>query len=135
MNFLREGSAALVLATLTLSLQGRSDCLGRAQFCVRRSQIRGDPLRHGHDAIDDCVHRFARIGDSALGCVLSLVLFSIMGICFLLLDKQLCHRWLWRYRSPADVADLGSSGKHHRRADLWLVGGLSVRHREQASRP
>jgi|SRR5580692_5854991 hypothetical protein len=44
--------------------------------------------------------------------------------------KQLCHRWLWRCRSPAYVADLRSGGKHHRRADVRAVGELSVRHRE-----
>ena len=32
------------------------------------------------------------------------------------------------------MADLGSSGKHHRRADVRVVGELPVRHRDQASR-
>jgi hypothetical protein len=32
------------------------------------------------------------------------------------------------------VADFGSSGKHHRRADVRVVGKFPVRHPDQASR-
>ena len=79
--------------------------------------------------------KVAHIRDSALGWVLSLALFFILGICLLLLGCELCDRRLWRCRSPANVADLRSSGKHHRRTDVRVVGELPVRHREQAGRP
>src|SRR6266852_1087126 len=137
MIFLREANAAVVLVTLTLSLQcaGMAALISFAKSSIRRSQTRADPFRSAHGAIDDCVYCLAHIRDSALGRVLSLALFSIMGICLLLFDKQLCHRWLWRYRSPANVADLRPGRKHHRRADVRVVSELSLRHREQASRP
>ena len=77
----------------------------------------------------------APFGDSVLGGLLSLALFYIVGICLLLLGCQLCDRWLRRCRSSVDLADLGSSGKHHWRADVRVVGELPVRHREQANRP
>src|SRR5713101_1455752 len=97
MIFVREGSAAVVLVTLTLSLQ----CAGMAAMIAwTRTSLAPDvhrlgPLRSAHGAIDDCVHWFARIGDSALGGLLSLALFSIMGICLLLLGCHLCDRRLW----------------------------------------
>src|SRR6266852_6586120 len=136
MIFLREANAAVVLVTLTLSLQcaGMAALISFAKSSIRRSQTRADPFRSAHGAIDDCVHCLAHIRDSALGRVLSLALFSIMGICLLLFDKQLCHRRLWRYRSPADVADLGSGGKHHRRADVRVVREFPVRHCDPARR-
>jgi len=43
-----------------------------------------------------------------------------------------CDRWLRRCRSSVDLADLGSSGKHHWRADVRVFGELPVRRREQA---
>jgi len=114
---------------------GRGNRLDKTQFCARRSKVRGDPVRHARDAIDDCVHWFAHIGDSALGVLLSLALFSILGIFFLLLGCQLCDCRLWRCRSSVGVADFGSDGKHHRRVDVRVVRELPVRNREQASRP
>jgi hypothetical protein len=56
---------------------GRGDCLGKTQFCAPPSQVRRNPFRHACDAIDDCVHWFACIGDSALGGLLSLALFPL----------------------------------------------------------
>jgi hypothetical protein len=138
MILIRQTSAAVVLVTLTLSLQRRhgcGDCMGKTQVCARSSQARGDQFRHPRDAMDDCVHWLAPFGDSALGGLLSLALFYIVGICLLLLGCQLCDRWLRRCRSSVDLADLGSSGKHHWRADVRVVGELPVRRREQASRP
>ena len=137
MIFVREASAAVVLVTLTLSLQcaGMAALISFAKSSIRRSQTRADPFRSAHGAIDDCVHCLAHIRDSALGGVLSLALFSIVGVRVLFLDKQLCHRWLWRYRSSSNVANLGPGRKHHRRPDVRVVGELPVRHREQASRP
>ena len=122
-------------AFVAVCRDGRGDCLGKAQFCARRSQVGADSFRHAHDAIDDCLHCFARFGNSALDCFLPLALFSVMGIRLLLLGRQFCDRRLRRCRSSTDVANLGSSGKHHRRADVWIVGELPVRHREQANRP
>ena len=114
---------------------GCGDCSGKTQFCAPRSQVRGDPFRRPRDAIDDRVHWLAPIGDSALDGLLSLALFSIVGIWLLLLGFPLRDRRLWRCRSTVDLADLGSSRKHHRRAEVRVVGELPVRRREQASRP
>jgi len=122
-------------AFIAMRWVGGGNCLGKTQFCARRSQVGADPFHHAHDATDDCVHWFARIGDSDLGVLLSLALFSTMGSRLLLLGCQLCDRRLRRCRSSMDVADLGSGGKHHRRADVRVVGELPVRNREQASRP
>src|SRR5260370_21215723 len=107
--------------------------MGKSQFLALSSLARGHPYRHSRDVIDDCVHWLAPFGDSVLGGLLSLALFYIVGICLLLLGCQLCDRWLRRCRSSVDLADLGSSGKHHWRADVRVVGELPVRRREQAS--
>jgi hypothetical protein len=80
--------------SVALRRDGRGDCLGKKYFGVRRSQARAVPFRCAHGAIHNCVHWFARIGDSALGVLLPLVLISIVGICLLLLGCQLCHRRL-----------------------------------------
>ena len=66
--------------------------------------------------------------------VLSLPLFPTMGICFLLLGNELYDRRLWRCRSAADVADHGSGGKHHGRADVRVLRQLAVRHSDSARR-
>ncbi len=99
MIFLREASAAVVLITLTLSLQcaGMAALISWARTSLTPDVRRLGPIRSAaaHGAIDDWVHLFARIGDSALGGLLSLALFSIVGICLLLLGCQLCDRRLW----------------------------------------
>jgi hypothetical protein len=84
--------------------------LGKTQFCAGRSQVRGYPFHHAHDAIDDCVHWFARIGDSALGRLLSLALFSIMGICLYFSAASYATvgygdvvlPWMWRTLGPVE---------------------------------
>jgi len=97
MIFVREASAAVVLVTLTLSLQcaGMAALISWARTSLTPDVRRLGPFCSAHGAIDDCVHLFARIGDSALGGLLSLALFSIVGICLLLLGCQLCDRRLW----------------------------------------
>ncbi len=119
---------------VALRRDGRGDCLGKKYFGVRRSQAGAVPFRNAHGAIHNCVYCVAHIRNSALGRVLSLALFSFLGSCLLLLDKQLCHRGLWRCRSPANVADVRSGGKRHRRADVRVVGEFPVRHRDPAHR-
>jgi hypothetical protein len=63
MTFLREGSAAIMLVTLTLSLQCAGMAavifLGKNQLCSRSSQVRANPFRHVDNAIDGGVHLFA----------------------------------------------------------------------------
>src|SRR6267154_3730156 len=73
----RSGNAHAFVA---VRRHGCGDCMGKTQVCARSSQARGDPFRHPHDAIDDCVHWLAPFGDSALGGLLSLALFYIVGI-------------------------------------------------------
>jgi hypothetical protein len=53
MIFLREGSAANrarnAYALVAVRWDRRGDCLGKTQFCARRSQVRGDPFRHADE--------------------------------------------------------------------------------------
>jgi hypothetical protein len=105
---------------------------GKGDFIISRLVVhRLGPIRfrYAHGAIHHCLHRLANIRDPALGGVLWLCLNLP-----LLLGCLLCNRRLRRCRSTADVADLGSSGRHHGRADVWVVGELPVRYRDQASR-
>src|SRR5258708_33021735 len=99
---------------VALRRDGRGDCLGKKYFGVRRSQARAVPFRCAHGAIHKCVHCVAHIRNSALGRVLSLALFSFLGSCLLLLDKQLCHRGLRRCRSPANVTLVGAAEEKNR---------------------
>lgn len=138
-TFARQASAAVVLVMLTLSLQ----CGGMAAVIAwARPSFAPHVLKLGAIRSAMLMMRLmtAFIGLRLLDillwtCFFSLALFSIMGIFHLLLDKQLCHRWLWRCRSSSSMADVGSGGKRHRRTDVRVVGELPVRHREQASRP
>src|SRR5258708_12646772 len=103
---------------VALHRDGRGDCLGKKYFGVRRSQARAVPFRRAHGAPHSCVYCVAPIGNSALGRILSLALFSFLGSCLLFLDKQLCHRGLWRCRSPPNLAYARSDGNTHPRATL-----------------
>jgi hypothetical protein len=111
---------------------GGVDRLGKNQLSARRSRTGAVTFRRAHVAIHNCVHCLAPFRDSALGGILSLALFFIMGFRLLLLDKQLYHRGLRRCRSTSDVAHLRSGRKPHRCADVRIVGELSVRHRDAA---
>jgi len=83
-------------------------------------QARGDPFRHLRDAIDDGASglTFWRF---CFGGLLSLALFYIVGSAFYFSAASYATV-AGRCRSSVDLADLGSSGKHHWRA----VCGLSA---------
>src|SRR6266436_5319123 len=53
--------------------------------------------------------RFARCTNSLLGCLLSLALFTFVGICSLFFGHQLCNRGLWRGSSAIKLADAGAA--------------------------
>jgi len=138
MIFIRQTSAAVVLVTLTLSLQ----CAGMAVVIAwARPRFAPELLRLGAIRSAILVMRLmtAFIGLHLLEILLWASFYRWLvlhrGICLLLLGCQLCDRWLRRCRSSVDLADLGSSGKHHWRADVRVVGELPVRRREQVSRP
>lgn len=75
-----------------------------------------------HSSADRAIHNrrnhFARYCDFAMGELLSLVLFSILGISVLLLRKQLRHRWIWRRDAPLEVASVGTNREHYGRVDV-----------------
>ena len=89
---------------------GRNDCLDKDQFGARRSQTRTPPFRSAHGAIDDCVHWFARIGDSALGGLLSLALFPLWESAFYFSAASYATvgygdvvlPWMWRTLGPVE---------------------------------
>jgi hypothetical protein len=83
MTFVRQAGAAAVLVTLTLCLQcaGMAALIAWARGTLKPEVHRLGPFRFAHGAIHNDVHCLAPIRNSALGGVLSLVLFSIAGIC------------------------------------------------------
>ena len=60
----------------------------------------------------------ARYRDSAVGELLSMLLFSIMGISLVLLSNQLFNRWVWGRDPASKVADVGTSRKPYRSVDV-----------------
>src|SRR5258706_4068879 len=138
MIFVREASAAVVLVTLTLSLQ----CAGMAAVIAwARPSFAPDVLRLG--AIRSAM-LMMRLMTAFIGLhVLEILLWAgfYRWLCFRLREPAFYFSaasyatvgygdvvlpWMWR--------TLRSGGKHHRRADVWVVGKLPVRHREEASR-
>src|SRR5215831_20318664 len=68
------------------------------------------------DPVYDCTDNPARHRDNALGNGVSLALFSVVGVVFLLLRDKLFDSWIWRCRSPADLASSWACGKRDRRS-------------------
>jgi voltage-gated potassium channel len=127
MTFVRQAGAAAVLVTFTLSLQ----CAGMAALIAwARTSLKPE------------VHRLGPFR-SALLMVRFITAFIVLHLLEILLWAGF-YRWLcfpsWEsafYFSTSSYATVGyggSGGKHHRRADVRVVGELPVRHREQASR-
>lgn len=79
--------------------------------------------------------RFARIPDSAVGGMLSLVLLPVLGLCSLFLRKQLLDSRVWRYHAPTELADVGAAGEHCRRVDVRNFHKHFVRDRYPTRRP
>src|SRR5215469_6925185 len=76
-------------------------------------------------------NRFARVADSVMGWILSLGVFSIVGISFLLLDSHLFDGRHWRSASSRDVADPGADRRYHRHIDVWTLRKLPLCHRDR----
>src|ERR1700747_2380215 len=68
-----------------------------------------------HDPVFDGTDNPARRRDTALGSGLSLAFFCVVGAVFLLLRDELLDGWIWRCRSPADLASSGAGGERDRR--------------------
>jgi voltage-gated potassium channel len=131
MIFVPVASAAVVLVTLTLSLQ----CAGMAALI---GSIR--------TSLGPDVHRLGPIR-SALLMVRLMTAFIGLHVLEILLwtgfYRWLCFR-LWEsafYFSAASYATVGYGDvvlpqmwRHHRRADVRVVGELPVRHHDQARR-
>jgi voltage-gated potassium channel len=130
MIFVREASAAVVLVTLTLSLQctGMAALISFAKPSLAPDDLRLGPLR------------------SALLMLRLMTAFIVLHILEILLWAAF-YRWLcfplWEsafyfstssyatvgygdYRSPATVAHLRPDRKHHRRPDVRVVRELPV---------
>src|SRR5215469_350344 len=71
-------------------------------------------------------NRFARVADSVEGWILSLGVFSIVGISILLLDSHLFDGRHSRSASSRDVADPGADRRYHRRIDVWTLRKLPL---------
>jgi hypothetical protein len=139
MIFVREASATVVLVTFTLSLQ----CACMAMVIAwARPRFALEVLRLG--AIRSAI-LVMRLMTAFIGLHLLEILlwagfyrwrcFTSWESAFYFSAASYADRWLRRCRSSVDLADLVSSGKHHWRADVRVVGELPVRHRGQASRP
>jgi len=101
---------------------GRTHPLGKSVFRTDPEQARAGGRGHAYGEIHQCDRRPAPIADFVVDRFLSQELCSILGICVLLLNDQLLNGRFGRSLSPAHVADLGGSGKHH----CVLMCGLSA---------
>ena len=79
--------------------------------------------------------RSARMPDTAVGGMLSLVLLPQLGLCSLLLRKQLLDSWLRRYHASTELADVGATGEHCWRLDVRNFREPFVRDRYATRRP
>ena len=70
--------------------------------------------------------------NSAVGRLLSLEMFSIVGDGVLLLGIQVFDGRLWRRSSAAGMAEPGADRKYHGRVDVRAFHGTSVCHRARA---
>ena len=61
-----------------------------------------------------------------MGELLSLVLFSILGISVLLLRKQLRDGWIWRRDAPLEMAGVGTNRERYGRVDVRNIRQSSV---------
>ena len=99
------------------------------------SRLRALSLRGFCREIYSSSDRFARIPDSTVGGMLSRVLLPVLGLCSLLLRKQLLDSRVWRYHAPAELADVGAAGEHCRRVDVRDFREHFVRDRYPTRRP
>jgi hypothetical protein len=92
--------------------------LGETFHQRRHPRLRTVSLRDVCREIYNSSDRFARIPDSAVGGMLSLGVLPVLGVCSLLLRKQLLDSRVRRYHAPGELADVGATGKHCRRVDV-----------------
>jgi hypothetical protein len=111
---------------------GRAHPLGKRSPSQKHSPVRPMAFRRAAGASRECNYLLTHVGDSAVGVVLPVALFSIMGSVLLFFDNQLLNCRLWRCYSPANVADLGPGRKCHWRAHVRLVREPPVRYRNAA---
>ena len=119
----------------TVCWEYRAHCLGQTCCRSRHSQARAVTLYCAGRAINNSGNRSARAGDSVVGELLSVALLPFMGVCLLLLRKQLGDGWLWRRDPPFKVADIGATREHYWRIDVRNIRKPSVCDRHPARRP
>ena len=83
-------------------------------------------LARGGGARSSCDSHLAWVTDSAVGQLLSLDIFSILGIRIVFLDWQLFDGRKRRSASSPDVANFGRGRKWHWRTDGWTLGKLHL---------
>src|SRR5215472_5737254 len=115
-------------ALVAMRRDGNSHPLGEGRSGARhqsteRVEVRGayDPVHHSHG----CLTHFA---DSALGGILSLARFFILGSLLLFLGRQLFHGWLWRYSSSPILARARTDRERHRCAHVRHLGECPIRY-------
>ena len=110
MTLFHEIGTAVLLIILTLWLQSAG--LAALIFWVRRAvagDLRAVSLYRTGGGTHSRGDRFARCTNSLLGRLLSLALFTFVGICSLFFGQQLCHRGLRRGSPAIKLADVGAA--------------------------
>lgn len=87
-------------------------------------------FRSATTAIHEPHYLLAHVGDSVVGVVVSVAVFSIMGTILLFLGDELFQRRLWRCSSAANVAYVGPNRECDGRTDVRSVGEFGVRDRD-----
>ena len=128
----RSGKSHVVVA---IRWDRSAHLLGTTFHQRRHSRLRTLSLRGFCREIYNSSDCFARIPDSAVGGMLSLVLLPRLGLCSLLLREQLLDGWLWRYHASTELADVGATGEHCRSLDVRNFREPFVRDRFATPRP
>jgi hypothetical protein len=99
----------------------RPHSLGKTCHEKRNSPIWTVSVCFARRPIYNSTGRFASTADSAVGELLSLPLLSVLGVCGLLLRKQLCDCRVWRCYPPIEVAVVGPARRGYGRVDVRNV--------------
>lgn len=138
--FLHQLGAAVLLVTLTLWPQyaGFTALIAWIRRAVASDIHELGPFRSAALVVQFTAAVIVPHGliGSVVGGLLSVALLSVMGICLVLLAKQLCDGRLWRCTPPVGVAHIGAAGRH-RRPDtvLFAIVTRLVDRKERSYQP